>query len=244
MALSIDPITKKFATAISRLDHVLRRTPSGLEKVCLGAVKLRLTRWGEAVGIYDPVALEHQPQVDPEDVQETKDTLTGMAALVDHELEVHQDLSRHVDNPDMSLFAALHCLVPFGLVAFELTGCSPEALQQEMEVICQARSRGHDTESMASGTLQETSPLLPSCAIKVAEQITKLITNLESCFPAAAKQRRLCEDEMQRLQGLGPVLEELVRAHACWPSADRPRNAEDEHFMTVVREESSHCVCM
>jgi len=248
MASSIDPAAKKFATAISRLDHVLRRTPSGLEKVCLGAVKLRLTRWGEAVGIYDPAALEHQPRVDPEDVQEIKDALTGMVALVDHELEVHQHLSLHVDNSEMALFAAplvrSHCLVPFSTVAFELAGRSPEALQQEMEVICQARSCGHDTELMASGTRQEASQLLPSCAIKVAEEMAKFIADLESCFPAAAEQRRLCEDEIQRLQGLGPVLGELVRAHACWPSVGPPRNAEDEQFMTVVCEKSSHCACM
>jgi hypothetical protein len=243
MASSIDPAAKKFATAISRLDHVLHRTPSGPEKVCLGAVKLRLTRWGEAVGIYDPVALEHQPRVDPEDVQVIKDALTGMVALIDHELEVHQDLSLHIDNPDMSLFAAPLIRYHYP-VAFTLAGRSPETLQQEMEVICHARLRGHDTELMTSGTRQEASQLLTSCAINVAEQMAKLIADLESCFPAAAEQRRLCEDEIQRLQGLGTAIGELVRAHACWPSADPPLNAEDEHFMTVVREDSSHCVCM
>ncbi|KAK5653829.1 hypothetical protein OQA88_7988 [Cercophora sp. LCS_1] len=92
MASSIDPVTQNFTTALSRLDHALRHTPGGLAKIRLGAVKLRLTRRDEAVDIYDPVALVHRLGADPENVQEAKNALAGMAALVDHALEVRQDV--------------------------------------------------------------------------------------------------------------------------------------------------------
>jgi hypothetical protein len=236
----VDPISKKFATVVLRIDDVLRGTPIGFEGVCLSAVKLHLTRWGEAVGIRGPVALDEDPLVESEDVLEAKEVLTRMAALIDHELGVHQQLSPHASNPDIlpspfiGLVASRH--PPDGRLA---------AVQREIEAICEARTRGFCTEMMVADRQRETHQLLPpSCATEVTKQMTSLIANLEGCFPLASKQRRLCANEMQRLHGLEPELEDLVRAHACWPRVDPPRSFQDDHFMTVVREESGGCVCM
>ncbi|KAK1751061.1 hypothetical protein QBC47DRAFT_392144 [Echria macrotheca] len=244
MASSIDRVTQDFTTAISCLDHALRHTPIGLEKVRLGAVKLRLTRWGEAVDIYDPVALGLRPGVDHEDVHEATNALAEIAALVERALEGPQHLPLHLHGGDMRSEGGIAVVTVPEQAGYSYNAVA--ALQQEMEMICQVRFRGQDIRLMASGdTWQEMSQSPSFFATEVAERTTKLIADLESCFPAAAKQRMLCEDEMRRLQYLEPQLVRLVRIHACWPPADPPLNDPDVQFWAVVQHSTSGgCVCM
>jgi len=84
------PIAVLFATAISRFEDALCSIPTCVEKLHLSAVKLRLTRGGEAVGIYHPEALEYSLRARPEDTQEVKDTLVKIIALFDSQVLAYE----------------------------------------------------------------------------------------------------------------------------------------------------------
>lgn len=226
------PIAVVFATTISRFDDILHSTPTCVEKLYLSAVKLRLTRWGEAVGIYRPVALESSPNVDPEDIQEAKDVLVEIIALFDGRVSAHTRSSN-------------------GASSFSTSNNHPldgaiEALHEMMEFISNHRSRGAPppvTPTMVSARAQD--PEATTSQEILANAASNLILALELCYPAAAERRRQCRYEMEVLGVHGPMVTELGE-YAGWQYASLRSSDVSYSFFGAVLGGlgAAQCVCM
>lgn len=78
MNLSDEDLTDLFVTCVFCFNYAIGRKPTATEVLELSVLRLRLTRWGEAVKIYDKPALRH---ADPDDLYEARQALVGIIIL-------------------------------------------------------------------------------------------------------------------------------------------------------------------
>jgi len=239
------PIAVLFATTISRFDDVLRSTPTCVEKLHLSTVKLRLTRWGEAVGAYPPNALEGNPRADPEDIQEVKDTLVKLISLFDCRVPAHKRSSSDTSRLSTPINQTLIWQ------SVEALDCQAiEALHSTMENISRLRSRG--APSPITSTIASAGGQDPAPQETLADAASTLISALELCYPAAAERRRQCRHEMEALVGTyGPTdMVAEMEKYASWQptsSSLSDKLFSLSIFATVVGNTvaGAHaCVCM
>jgi Prion-inhibition and propagation len=77
---STEDIADVFATCVSCLNHAIDRATSSNRALQLSMIRLRLTRWGEAVKIYEePALVDYDPE--PDELDEIRQALVDIIKL-------------------------------------------------------------------------------------------------------------------------------------------------------------------
>jgi len=96
---SNEDLTDVFTTCIFCLNHAIDRTTQSTETLQLSVIRLRLTRWGEAVQVYQKPALNcYDP--DPDELQEIRQALFALVALFDTGNPVEKAIVAHRGDED------------------------------------------------------------------------------------------------------------------------------------------------
>jgi hypothetical protein len=161
-------IASTFATCISCFNYALKEGTNDWLKLRLSVVRLRLTRWGAAVDVYNNPKLG-QIAPDPEDIESAKDILVDMVAIF-------ESLAHGTEEPTEDL--------PSNQTAYV------GQLLMTLENIASERSTGTSLLThwpLVSG--QWSARLVTACS--------EHITMLYEYFPAARRQRELRYHERQ-----------------------------------------------
>jgi hypothetical protein len=171
----------------------------------LNCARLRLTRWGRAINIYNDPQLGN-PNASPAEVQTAKDTLIQILVLFANTEKISNKYK-------LSSNAG-------GLSVYSTSDMDPAllALNNKMRDLAIKRQKG-------TGLLKKTSWALyhNSEFSKLIEDITTLIDNLENLFPAPASQLELVKQEaaemkdkqkLQLVENAADGVDELLHAVA------------------------------
>jgi hypothetical protein len=77
--LSQEDLTDIFTTCVSCFDYGIGRDPNDPQALKLSVIRLRLTRWGEAVNIHDKAAFQNDAH--PDDLIEVRESLVDIISL-------------------------------------------------------------------------------------------------------------------------------------------------------------------
>lgn len=156
-----------------------------MESLRLSVVRLRLTRWGEAVNILeDPTLGQLEP--DPDEVEVAKTILVKITTLFESSTSM-------IANESVEDLAPTNMKQPVhGLLTI-------------LEDIASERSKTTNFPKPRKSTLSKKS------IADLAEKSANYINELEEYFPAARRQRDLWESEMLSIVGKHP-LEDLENA--------------------------------
>ena len=174
-------IPSVFATCVSCIKYALDGAPNADQALQLSVLRLRITRWGEAVEVYEDPEVG-QLYTDLDDVEAAKDVMIRMIALFEF-------LSADTKNPAEDLKAG------------HPTGANPQVQSAltTLEAIASERSQG--SNSILSSQLLG----LGKWPKSLANNISRLIDELEEIFPAAQFQRDLCAPERLRFKDEGAL---------------------------------------
>ncbi|PMD47093.1 hypothetical protein L207DRAFT_627817 [Hyaloscypha variabilis F] len=172
---STEDLANVFATCVFCLNHAIDRATSSNEALQLSAIRLRLTRWGEAVNIYEkPALVDYDP--DPDDLHETRQALAAIITLFDSRKRVKNEIVPRLD--DMSQ--------------------KEQLLQERLRTIASERSRGGrsllEPPNLVTGGWSE----LPY------ERASSSISRLEQLFGSEFL-RDLCAEERLRINDEGAL---------------------------------------
>lgn len=147
----------------------------------LNCARLRLTRWGEAVNIYNDPQLGN-PNASPAEIQTAKDTLIQIIVLFANTEKIS---NKYKLGPNAGV-----------LSVYSTTDMDPAflALNNKMRDLAIKRQNGTGLLKKASWALYHNSEFS-----KLIEDITTLIENLENLFPAPASQLELVKQEAAKL---------------------------------------------
>ena len=151
--------------------------------LALNCARLRLTRWGQAVNIYDDPKLG-RPDATPAEIQAAKDTL-------------HHILRLFADTEKISKKYKLNANAGDDLSTLSTDDMDPAvmALSNKMKELAIRRQKGSSVLKTASWALYHRSELK-----ELIENITSLIDNIEDLFPAPQSQLALVKQETAEIQ--------------------------------------------
>jgi len=184
-----ESIATTFATCVSCFDYALTARPNTQATLRLSVLRIRLTRWGEAVNIYrDPKLGEAEPH--PDDLMEAKNALVELITRFEA-LSANANDETEGSTPDQPA---------------DCEGAPPLLFTKLDEIACKRRDhRQHpgllETRVLALG---ERTKLL-------VEAGSVCVDRLEEAFPASQRQRKLCHEEVAGVLG-GTLLKVLQRA--------------------------------
>jgi Prion-inhibition and propagation len=163
-----------FATCVSCFDYTLdSRAPSDGEMLRFSMVRLRLTRWGEAVNIYKELGRE-QDDIRPYMAKRIKGVLVAMIGLFGPCASTQESAEDHTSNNPTNVERPTQVLL------------------STLEAIASERSRGK--------SLLSPQPLgFSRWPTSLVSDATSFIDDLEDYFPAAQEQRELCVAELGRI---------------------------------------------
>jgi hypothetical protein len=147
----------------------------------LNCARLRLTRWGQAVNIYDDPKLG-RPDATPAEIQAAKDTL-------------HHILQLFADTEKISKKYKLNANAGDDLSTLSTDDPAVMALSSKMKELATRRQKGSSVLKTASWALYHRSELK-----ELIENITSLIDNIEDLFPAPQSQLALVKQETAEIQ--------------------------------------------
>ncbi|CAI6087304.1 unnamed protein product [Clonostachys chloroleuca] len=206
-----ESIGTTFATCISCFDYALTASPNNQATLKLSVLRLRLTRWGEAVNIYrDPKLRE--AELHPDDLKEAKDALV--------ELITRFEALSASANDDTE-----------GSTADQPTDCegAPPLLFAKLdEIACKRRDhRQHP------GLLETRVLALGGRTKLLVEAGSVCADRLEEAFPASQRQRELCHEEMAGVldRTILKVLQRAASGIDHWISRDGTNVAHFRSFM-------------
>lgn len=153
------------------------------DQLSLDCARLRLTRWGQAVGIYDDPKLG-KPEATAAEIQTAKNTMLQILVLF-------------ADSGVISKEYQLNAKAGQDLTLFSATDMSPDALalDNKMKQLAIKRQKGAHILKLASWALYHRSE--PQGLI---ESITSLIDNLEKLFSASQTQLTLVRQEIAEIK--------------------------------------------
>jgi hypothetical protein len=191
-------IASVFATCVSCFDYAINVKANDAEVLRLSVIRLRLTRWGEAVDIYGDSRLGHA-NPDPDDLDVVKCTLVNMIALFESQAGSMEDPAD-----------------PATLTEPTDRGRLVQALLLVLEAIASKRAKG-------ISLLDPRSLALGRCSTQLVTASSEYIDVLEDHFPAAQRQRMLCEYERLEIEGKVPIeiLEEAAIGIDHWLTKNR-----------------------
>jgi hypothetical protein len=151
--------------------------------LALNCARLRLTRWGQAVNIYDDPKLG-RPDATPAEIQAAKDTL-------------HHILQLFADTEKISKKYKLSAKPGDDLSTLSTDDMNPTVmvLSNKMKELAIRRQKGSSLLKTASWALYHRSELK-----ELIESITSLIDNIEDLFPAPQSQLGLVKQETAEIQ--------------------------------------------
>jgi hypothetical protein len=152
-------------------------------QLSLTCARLRLTRWGAAVRVYDDPQLGN-PNATPDELQAAKSTLLQILRLFE-------------DSADLSKKYRLRATSADDLSEFSVGDLNPvsAALDNEMRDIASRRQKGASILKIAKWALFEGSELT-----RLIDNITRLIGDLETLFPGPQQARfALVRSDMMEL---------------------------------------------
>jgi hypothetical protein len=151
--------------------------------LALNCARLRLTRWGQAVNIYDDPKLGRQDAT-PAEIQAAKDTL-------------HHILRLFADTEKISKKYKLNANAGDDLSTLSTDDMDPAVmvLSNKMKELAIRRQKGSSVLKTASWALYHRSELK-----ELIENITSLIDNIEDLFPAPQLQLALVKQETAEIQ--------------------------------------------
>jgi hypothetical protein len=151
-------------------------------QLSLSCVRLRLSRWGKAVHIFDDPYLGN-PNATPEELQNAKRTLLHILCLFEDTATIsHKYRLRAKSSDDLSEF------LPGDLDA------TSAALDNKMRDLAVQRQKGASILKTTQWALYEGSEFK-----RLIESITLLIGNLETLFPARPQQASLMDQELKEI---------------------------------------------
>lgn len=147
-------------------------------QLSLNCARLRLTRWGKAVDIYNDTRLG-KPEATATEIQTAKDTLLQILALF-------------ADSEDISKKFKQNTKAGEDLTPFSATDMDPTllAVQNKMQQLAIRRQKGTHILKLTSWALYRRSELK-----ELIESITLLVDNIEKLFPAPQAQIALVRQE-------------------------------------------------
>jgi len=151
--------------------------------LALNCARLRLTRWGQVVNIYDDPKLGRQDAT-PAEIQAAKDTL-------------HHILQLFADTEKISKKYKLNANAREDLSTLSTIDMDPAVivLSNKMKELAIRRQKGSSVLKTASWALYHRLELK-----KLIENITLLINNIEDLFPAPQLQLALVKQETAEIQ--------------------------------------------
>jgi hypothetical protein len=167
----------------------------------LGVVRLRLTRWGQSVGLANLNEVEsvHQAKLSPEDIPRVEELLSGIMDL----FEDAEMISKRFQQRNSHSSTAV--LDP----AKELDEDSASLHQKMYDLAKQRLGKTELEPKDADFTLYEEKNFT-----RLIEDISKLVDNLVSLFPGIQdEQRKLAEEEvseMNKTKNALPLLKEVA----------------------------------
>ncbi len=151
--------------------------------LALDCARLRLTRWGQAVNVYDDPKLG-RPDATFSEIQTAKDALHQILVLfADTEKISKKYTLNSKTGDDLSMFAP-DCMDPAVM-----------GLRNKMRELAIRRQKGSSVLKTASWTFCHRSELRD-----LIESITSLIDNIQKMFPAPESQLVLVKQEMAEIQ--------------------------------------------
>lgn len=96
---SEEDLVNVFATCVFCLNHTIDRAPSAREVLELSVIRLRLTRWGKAVKIYEKPSLGHYDH-SPDELYMTRQALIDIITLFDTKNPAANYIVSHLNDMD------------------------------------------------------------------------------------------------------------------------------------------------
>ncbi len=192
LAISIASLASLFDTAIDAFRYLQVGKALGVDvqSACLqlDSAQLRLSRWGQAVGVgtATETVVSLQATSFPERDVRLAETLLGHIVNLFHQAEKESMRLRESQSPA-------------GTTDLE-ANLSPESLALHKRVldICRRRQHGTSLMNKAKWAIYGREHLL-----SLVEEVGKSVNNLLELFPAAQQaQRKLCDLEIETIRGL------------------------------------------
>lgn len=168
--------------------------------ITLECARLRLTRWGQAVNIYDDPRLG-RPDASPEEIQLARDILHQVLVLFANSKEISEKYSTEIE-----------CKGNLAVLGrADLNSFVAELSNKMRTLAIKRRNNGTSVLKTTSWALHGRSEFAD-----LIRGITSLVSNLESLFPASQCQRA-AQDEAKALlsiqgaaQGVDPLLQDVT----------------------------------
>ncbi|KAJ5675625.1 hypothetical protein N7462_008522 [Penicillium macrosclerotiorum] len=164
----------------------------------LSVVRLRLTRWGESIGLVSMTDITslHQAKISPEDIPQVEDLLNGILDQFADAERISQRFQRRN--------TSVQVLDP----AKELDEVSA-SLHQTMSDIVKKRQGDSEPDPTTNLTLYEEKNFT-----RLIEDVSDLVNDLVNLFPGIQEdQRKLCEQEvseMKKIKNALPLLKDVA----------------------------------
>ncbi|KAK4142226.1 prion-inhibition and propagation-domain-containing protein [Dichotomopilus funicola] len=187
-------IVSVFSTCMECFDYVQTGRRFGkdfqVDLLTLSLLKLRLSRWGEAVQIYDDPKLGH-PEATDTDVQLAENTLRQILVLFE-------------DSNNISNKYRLEARQGEDLTPLTRGEMEPRfaAIDNKMKALAERRQKSTGFRKLASWALYHRDRYND-----LVEGITKLVDNLEQAFPAPEKANALAKTDTEQISA-GPPAEQ------------------------------------
>lgn len=151
--------------------------------ITLSLLRLRLTRWGEAVNVYEDPQLG-DPNASQDALSTAKNTLFQILVLFADSETTAKKFRFNSRSADLSVYSTAD-------LSFEVL-----SLDNKMADIAKKRQKKKGLFKLSSWALYHGEQFT-----KLTDNIAKLLDQLEKLFPAADTQRRLLDEEMKDLKG-------------------------------------------
>jgi hypothetical protein len=172
-----------FVTCVYLLTDALKASPSAQDALRIGVLRLRLTRWGEAVNIMNDSPTLTKMDADAEDIDDIRQALIKLAGRFER---------YHVSGDDAAGKRSRPLIPPFWL---------GDSLFMELEKITLERCGGLELSLVRGPLVFSRAPTVDrSVWAKVAACISE-VAELEQILPAGPGLRRLCAVERLRFSG-------------------------------------------
>lgn len=179
-------ITGIFKTCVECFEYIQIGRSFGqkfqTELLTLSLLKLRLSRWGEAVGVYDDPQLGH-PEATKEELDLARETLYQIL-VVFSDSQKAANRFRLVAKPGEDLSTLTQTDI----------GDNLSATCNKMQKLAARRQKGASFGKLASWALYHRDHFS-----RLIQDITQLLDNLEQAFPAPAAQTSLAKAEFDEI---------------------------------------------
>lgn len=189
--------------------------------ISLNCARLRLSRWGQAVNIYNDPKLG-RPEATATEIQTAKDTLMQIPVLFDH--------SAKVSNKYELSARAGEDLTPFSAIDMDSDYLEVE---NKMKRLAIKRQKGTHLLKLTSWALYHRSNLK-----ELIENIAALVANLETLFPAPQTRIELVREEVAEIsdkRSLELVEEAAEGIHGVLKTAAREKMTSHQYLKIVIK---------